>query len=278
MSGLFEQLASVMVSKQPHNDTDYYGADGLLYCGECQTPKQARMQMGDTYTLVPIMCRCAKERLDERERREQEEENARLIEELRSKSLMDERFKRQNFHAFQRTQSNEQAYKICKQYVERFPEMLEKNQGLLLYGNVGTGKTFAAACIANALLEQRIPVIMTSFVRILDAGFGSDDNELIKRLNRAKLLVIDDLGAERSTDYALEKVYNIIDSRYRVGLPMILTTNLNMTQLRNPADMRYNRIYDRVFENCFPVRFEGTSFRKSEARRRWEEMKALLED
>ena len=71
-------------------------------------------------------------------------------------------------------------------------------------------------------------------------------------------------------------VYNIVDSRYRAGLPVIYTTNLTLEELKNPADMRYARIYDRVLEKCFPVEFRGVSRRKHGARQGFDDMMALL--
>ena len=107
-------------------------------------------------------------------------------------------------------------------------------------------------------------------------GFGIDE-DMITELNRAKLLITDDLGAERSTDFTLEKVYNIIDSRYSAGLPMILTTNLDLTEMQQCKDIRYQRIYERILEVCYPVKFEGKSRRKCEAKDRFAEMRELLE-
>ena len=107
--------------------------------------------------------------------------------------------------------------------------------------------------------------------------FKEDGEKLIAQLNRAKLLIIDDLGAERGTDFALEKVYDIIDSRYRAKLPMLLTTNLELGMMQEATDIRYSRIYDRIFEVCYPVQFVGQSFRKAEAKRRFDDMKSFLE-
>lgn len=84
-------------------------------------------------------------------------------------------------------------------------------------------------------------------------------------------------GAERSTDYALEKVYGIIDNRYRAKKPLILTTNLTLRQMQEATDIRYTRIYDRIFEMCYPLEFSGVSWRKREAAQRYEETKKLLE-
>ena len=84
--------------------------------------------------------------------------------------------------------------------------------GLLIWGDVGTGKSFFAGCIANALLEKGIPVLMTNFSRILNTLTGmhfEDRNQFINSLNRYSLLIIDDLGIERNSDFALEQVFNV---------------------------------------------------------------------
>lgn len=263
---------------QEHNPADYL-SDGLIYCGKCNTPKQCRIQLGGgAEKIVPCMCKCREDKLKaEMLAKRQQEEMAR-IEELKSKSLMDEQFKAQTFANYRTTKDNERTARLCKRYADKFSEMIERNQGLLFYGGVGTGKTYSAACIANELLNRKIPVVMTSFVKLLESTQNGDEEALIHKLNQAKLLIVDDLGAERSTDYALEKVYNIVDSRYRAKLPMILTTNLELAEMQRTADIRYSRIYDRIFETCYPVRFTGASFRKVEAKRRFDEMKALLEE
>ena len=202
-----------------------------------------------------------------------------VVQRLRAKSLMDEKFSKQTFDCWHMTANNARIRKICCRYADAFAEMMTKNQGLLFYGSAGTGKTFAAACIANALLEQKVPVVMTSFVKLLSTvqGFQQDDEKLIAHLNRAQLLIIDDLGAERSTDFALEKVYGIVDSRYRAQLPVIFTTNLSLKEMKDAVDMRYVRIYDRIFELCYPLEFQGGSWRKAKAKKRFDEMKSFLE-
>ena len=102
-------------------------------------------------------------------------------------------------------------------YVEQWQTMRAENLGLLLWGGVGTGKSFLAGCIANALLEQDVPVLMTNFPTILNRMtglFGSDRADFLANLNAYDLLILDDLGAERGTEYALEQVFAVIDARY----------------------------------------------------------------
>ena len=212
-----------------------------------------------------------------------EEYNARrdkdkLIRGLKSKSLMDSKFYGATFENFQQTKNNARQFLLCKKYAENFDKMFSRNQGLLLYGGVGTGKTYTAACIANYLLNNSVPVIMTSFVKMLsEQSYGVwAEQDFADKLNRLKLLILDDLGAERSTDYALEKVYNTVDGRYRAGKPMILTTNLSLAQMQAATDVRYSRIYDRIFEICYPVEFKGKSWRRKEAANRFDEMTSFL--
>ena len=105
--------------------------------------------------------------------------------------------------------------------------MRAENLGLLLWGGVGTGKSFLAGCIANALMEQEVPVRMTNFARILNElnSSFSGCNDIVDKLCRYPLLIIDDFGMERGTKYALEQIYSIVDSRYRSRKPLIVTTD-----------------------------------------------------
>lgn len=125
----------------------------------------------------------------------------------------------------------------------------------------------------------RCRVMMTSLVKLLELIQGGEEKEsdIIARMNSAKLVIFDDLGAERNTDYALEKIYNIIDSRYRRKLPMLLTTNLTIDEMKDEEDRRYSRIYDRIFETCYSMQFTGPSWRKKEASRRFTEMEKLFD-
>ena len=120
---------------------------------------------------------------------------------------------------------------------------------------------------------------MTSFTKILEelGTFSNQDIAYIERLNKSELLIIDDLGTERKTDFALEKVYNLIDSRYRAAKPLILTTNLSIDEMMNCEDIRYQRVYDRIFEMCYPMKLDVESWRHKKAVERFEKMKRMME-
>lgn len=266
------------------NEGDYIGKDGLLYCGVCRTKKQTRLPASDftggREIIVPCICKCKVEENKRKEEEEKKRQEMQRLERLKASSLMDAKLKAARLDGYQVDGDNQKIYNLAGNYVKRFDEMYEKRQGLLFWGTVGTGKSYTAACIANELLDQMIPVVMTSFVKILQNIQGNPDEEerIMAGLNVAKLLIIDDLGAERSTDYALEKVHNIIDSRYLSGKPLILTTNMTLKDMQESEDIRYRRIYDRIFEMCFPVRFAGRSWREKAASKRFDAMKNLMEE
>ena len=154
------------------------------------------------------------------------------------------------------------------------------NIGYLLWGSVGTGKSYLAGCIANALMEKEISVKMTNFAIILGdlAATFEGRNEYISKLCRYPLLILDDFGMERGTEYGLEQVYNVIDSRYRSEKPLIVTTNLSLDELNNPPDTAHKRIYDRVTEMCTPVCCSGVNFRREKAQEKMERLKKLMND
>ena len=167
---------------------------------------------------------------------------------------------------------------IARRYVAEWDTMKAKCTGLLLWGEVGTGKSFIAACIANALIEKGVPVLMTNFSKILNTltgMFNEDRNRFIESFDEYSLLIIDDLGIERSSAFALEQVFNIIDSRYRCKKPMIVTTNLTMDELKH-ADIAHARIYDRILERCTPVMVNNTNIRQLNAEAQLRETRKLL--
>ena len=282
---LLEPIIAAAKASQVIGPDDYRDEEGFLVCGSCKTRRETEIKdlsdpTGQTMVKVPILCECRLKAREEEEARQKKIEWEERLKRLRQLSLMDERLANATFDNFEVRPQNEKCHKLLSSYAKRFDQMVEKSQGLLLYGTVGSGKTYGAACIANYLLDLGVPVIMTSFVKIVDSmrGWSNPDETMVDRLNRAKLLIIDDLGAERDTEFALERVYDIIDSRYRSRLPLILTTNLNVTDMLNENDIRYSRIYDRIFEMCVPIPFSGIEWRKEEASRRFKRMQEYMED
>ena len=270
--GILNRLA--VTHREPE---DYTGEDGLLYCGKCHTPKQFRMTAPPMEgRILPCPCQCEKER-QEQEAAEQEAQRRRqAVADLKHKGFTDPAMRGWTF-------ANDNGkcpqMKHARFYVEHWEQMKMENIGYLLWGGVGTGKSYFAGCIANALMEQEVAVRMTNFALILNDLTASFEgrNEYITRLCRAPLLILDDFGMERGTEYGLEQVYNVIDSRYRSRRPLIVTTNLSLQELQHPQDTAHARIYDRLLEMCAPIRFSGENFRKATAQDKLARLKNLME-
>lgn len=163
------------------NEGDYIGKDGLLYCGVCRTKKQTRLPASDftggREIIVPCICKCKVEENKRKEEEEKKRQEMQRLERLKASSLMDAKLKAARLDGYQVDGDNQKIYNLAGNYVKRFDEMYEKRQGLLFWGTVGTGKSYTAACIANELLDQMIPVVMTSFVKILQNIQGNPDEE-----------------------------------------------------------------------------------------------------
>ena len=143
--------------------------------------------------------------------------------------------------------------------------MLRDNIGILFTGGVGTGKTFYAGCIANALTEKLVSVGATSLPKMINKlqTFPEERVRALDALQRYEFLVLDDLGVERDTSYAAEQTYLIIDTRYRANKPLIITTNLSVRELETPQNLTQERIYDRILEMCpLVVELTGKSRRR----------------
>ena len=274
-----EQALNEMIKRSeetiPFADGDYIGENGLLYCGICNTPKQTEITAFGKTVHPYCLCKCAKEKRDAKDQERKQAELDNKIKELRRQGFPDAEMMQWTFA--NDDMENEQITKAMKRYVENFPELHKQGKGLLLYGSVGRGKTYAACEVANALIDKGYSVLVTNFSRILNTLQSTfEKQEYIDSLNKFALLVIDDLGIERSTEFAKEQVYNIIDSRYRAGLPMIITTNLSIDKIKNPTDIENGRIYDRIIERCFPIEIAGQNRRHKAVRESYTDMKELL--
>ena len=254
---------------------DYIGEDGLLYCHKCNTKKQTEINILGTIRRPMCLCKCAAAKRAAEEDEYKRREFEKRVKEMRRIGFPEAEMRNWTFANDDLT--NEMLTKAAQRYVENFPELRKRGKGLLLYGNTGTGKTYAACEIANALIEKGYPTLVVNFSRVLNTLQGTfEKQEYIDGFNNFQLLVIDDLGIERDTAYAKEQVYNIIDSRYRSGLPMIITTNMSMEKIKNPQDIENLRIYDRILERCHPIEVSGINRRRKAVREDYEDMKNLL--
>lgn len=222
----------------------------ITYCKECGEQTNMIVNILGQNRIVPCICKCRKEKLEKQQDLELKKDLERRRNILITQGIMDKEFLKNNFDKY--NGSNIKIFNLCKKYVENWEIMKKENIGIIFYGDVGRGKTFFASCIANELFKNGISVCVTSFPKIIDKlmNFNEESKFLIENVKSQNLLVIDDFGVERETEYVLEQIFKIIDDRLRVGLPTIITTNLSLEQLKDPKTLAQRRIYDRILEMC----------------------------
>lgn len=273
----FDNTVLNMAQTTPEPE-DYTGEDGLLYCGKCRKPKEAYFPEGKRLfgrDRHPAECDSQRAAREEREAAEKRRTHLEAVERLKQRGFTNPAMRKWTFE-------NDNGFtpqmNFAHAYVDEWETMKADNIGYLLWGGCDSGKSYLAGCIANALMEKEVSVCMTNFSAILNdlAASFAGRNEYITRLCGYELLILDDLGIERDTEYAQEHVYNVIDSRYRSRKPLIATTNLPLEALQHPKDTPHARIYSRVIEMCVPIRCTGRQNRKITAQRKMERLKTLM--
>jgi DNA replication protein DnaC len=265
------------------NECDYKGENGLIHCGLCHTPKQVQIEFLGLKKTPFCLCKCEQEK---REKEEQARKEIAMREQIainRYRAFPDisaETPPENNMRTWTFDTDNGKQPKlstVAKKYVENFEHFRKQGTGLLFFGTVGTGKSYMAACIANALLDKGYKVLMTSISRIADTAFNCrEKQEYYDSLNNYPLIILDDLGVERNTEYMQEIIYKVIDGRYKANLPFIVTSNLTGEELNNPVGINNERTYSRILERCHPVKVDGADQRKQKAVETLAERKRLL--
>ena len=243
----FLDVVAAKADAGAQTETEYLAEDGLLHCTICGGKRQTIITPpfeGAKPRTVRCWCNCPTD-YDKLRQQEQRDEIARRMaicfqgnEELRAC-----RFDTDDGNGAPEIVS------ASRRYAELFPQHLRDGMGLLYYGPIGTGKTFLAASIANHVMAQGYRAKMTNFAKVADEIFAAEDKaEYINHLCKYDLLILDDLGVERKTEYMQEMVYKIVNARYVAGAPVIVTTNLTPDELTKADDMGYARTYDRLLE------------------------------
>lgn len=255
--------------------------NGHVYCKKCGERIDGNPiggKKGFTHSFIyHRQCRCDRE---EEERRIAEEKAAEIIRLKKICFRTSNNLMKCSFEEILEPEREE--VKIAKNFVKHFKELSENNCGLLFHGNVGTGKTYLAACIGNRVIEEyMVRVKMRNIPQIVNeiekGGFDIDKNEYYKSLAKVSLLILDDFGIERNTGYVNEMVYQIINSRYETKKPTIISTNIPLEVIMGGSkDIDKERIYSRIREMCIPVKIAGKDLRRELGKDKLRATKNLL--
>jgi DNA replication protein DnaC len=253
------------------------------FCGKTLKDRTIPIKIGDEVHDLRIgieRCDC-KEAQSYWEKVEQQNKARRLLIAERERqnrqnrlldfSRMNPRVRGYNFLNYKVTDTNRKAFMKAKEYAKDIVN--GKNNSLFITGNVGAGKTHLAASIANYLIENNQRVIFGTLINLLgeikDSYKSNSETEgiIIDKYSRVPLLIIDDLGKEKPSEWVLEKLFTIINNRYERNLPVVITTNYNREQLTERLADGTNyiiaeSIISRLYEMCSGISINGKDKRK----------------
>lgn len=175
------------------------------------------------------------------------------------------------FENYKITNKNKKAYDNAKKYVNKLING-ETDKGLFITGTYGVGKTYLASCIANEVIKNKITVVFGTLIQLLDyikntyKDSDMSDKEYLNLYSSVDLLIIDDLGKEKTTEWVLEKLFLIVNNRYNNYLPIVITTNYNRNQLRERLCVNKNysmvdSIISRLYEMCGGIEIKDEDHR-----------------
>lgn len=151
----------------------------------------------------------------------------------------------------------------CRAFVAAVIEDPRSATGLFLTGQSGLGKTFLCSAICHSLAENNIVplyIVFSDLISDMRASFQHDsgDADLLAMARQAPVLILDDLGAEHVTEYAVSRLFDIINYRRNERLPMVISSNLTLGDVERIYD---TRIVSRILEACQPLTLYGTDIR-----------------
>jgi DNA replication protein DnaC len=214
-------------------------------------------------------CTCdkAKDYWREKDNKEYEEQKRKrfqsTINRIYKQNYIGRKFQEQNFENFNVNSNNEYAVKVARDYINKSKDKMQAS-GLIIMGKSGVGKTHLAAAIANKLIEDGKIVLMGRLTTLLDMiketfrDNTKSENELIELYSNVDMIIIDDLGIEKISSWALEKLYTIIQNRCENGLPIIITTRFNKEGLierfsySNDQDL-VDATISKLYQMCYGI-------------------------
>lgn len=250
-------------------------------CSICNEPVPAiEVDVMGTKRWVQPRCKCEVEAFDAEQKEFQNFQREREVRELFSISQVGDRYLQAGFKNFQMRLGSENVFKVSQYYVDKFETF--GRESLLLWGEPGNGKTHLAAAIHNALRAKGLVVVFVSMPDLLSkikATFNRNNKEseeqILRALSICDLLIIDDLGAEKTSDWVEETIFKIIDNRYRRNKPILATSNMAPKELPEQIGKRSN---DRIVEMMQPVENKATSYRREHAKDRFGQFRAFLQE
>lgn len=251
-------------------NTNLYTAEEVtkpkLVCEFCGTEKKyGKLEVfGRTFYIAVLQCDCyQKEKLKLKAIEEEKRIEENIYRFRKHSNLSKKEFTFENWEHNQYTQQAEECFRVFQNFLNNYHL---GSQGMIVYGEAGCGKTHLSIALANELANRGIKVVFKNVPTLFEEIFDTFNNydvktsDVINPIIESDVVILDDLGAEKPSDFVRSKLYYIINALYNNNATVIVTSNLdNVSDLKNVVGFR---AYDRLLEMCDLVHNKGQSYRR----------------
>lgn len=212
-------------------------------------------------------CKQSKAYWDEIDLKEEKQKKRKQFEQMTRQfyiqNYINKRIQDYQFDNFIITEINKKEVEVAKDFTEKCINKNQKN-GLIITGKSGVGKTHLATAILNKLTEKDMLVLMGRLILLLDVikdtfkDFSIKEKDIIELYSKVDMLIIDDLGTEKISSWALEKLYTIIENRNENKLPIIVTTRFNKESLldrfcQSEDEELSEAVIQKLYQFCYGI-------------------------
>ena len=275
---MIEKLVGNIPEINPDEGSYYIGEDGLKHCTVCNEPIEIKIHWPWGDKTESCMCKCRTEAYHADMAALKTDETGLQI--MRYTDINRRLNPSISDMTFEKDNGSQPKLSFCREYAKNFEDKLKRGSGLILLGPCGTGKSFGAGCILNSVLNQGYRALMISMEKIAEqaeeAGFEGK-GEYFDDLMNIPLLIIDDLGTARETEYMMEITNRVISDREKSMKPLIVTTNIPYEDIKNPRNDGWARIWSRINSRSIPINFSGTDKRSESAAKLRDETRKQIE-
>lgn len=231
-------------------------------CPVCGGMRKAEIRRSDKIQIVDLECECAR-RDEVKPEKQIKERSYRQVVNFMERCGLEGNFRESDG-------KNAKSLDLAKRYVDKFESIrtLEVN-GMVLEGDPRQGKTFAAGAMVRSLYEKGYNVLYDTAMGFVE-NYGKTRRgvytTISERIREADIVLVDDLGATRMSQFGQECLTNLIDACDKHGVPLLITTNIDLTKraVASDATLFEQRVYGRILKRCLINHFASErTFRTS---------------
>lgn len=250
------------------------GRECCPHCGKEKIPQTTEL-LGTIITIT-LPCSCEIQVYEKEMQRIKNYEKYQRQRQMRKNSGLDGAARELTFANFKPRPGADEALQMAREFVDKWNQRLQAGEGFTLAGTYGSGKSHLAAAVIHELIKRGVSAAYQPVAELLkrvratyDGSARESEAQVLEWLQSVQCLALDDIGAQKQTQWAEEFIFTVLDHRYRRRLPTIITTNCTAIDGENSlSDVLGERVTDRLLERNIFVRVKATSYRREVARQR----------